>query len=913
MPLAAGTRLGPYEVTAPIGAGGMGEVYQATDTKLKRQVAIKVLPASLAHDSERLARFEREARLLASLNHSNIAHVYGFESATLPDDSTVHFLAMELVEGEDLAERLKQGAIPVDEALAIAKQIAEGLEEAHEHGIIHRDLKPANVKVTPEGQVKVLDFGLAKAYAGDEAEATDESQSPTMSARATAAGLLLGTAAYMSPEQARGKPVDKRADIWAFGVVLFEMLTGERLFKGEMVSDTLASILKEEPDWTLLPADTPRRLSDLLHRCLCKNVRNRLHHIADARIEIEEAIEGGSDVALTGSPSTPPSVSQRALPWVAGASLMALALVLWEPWHQPPQTTVRRYDARLSPGMSLGRVALQRGPTAVLSPSGDLLAFVGQEDDGPSPIYTRRLDRLEASPLSGTEGAMDPFFSPDGQWIAFFAAGKLQKVSVSGGATIELCDSSNPRGGTWGPDGTILFAPSGGTALLRVSAEGGACEPFTKLNPDAGELTHRWPQWLPGGDAVLYTAHSSVGGYEDASLVIQAIPEGPRKVVYRGGYHGRYVPSGHLVFVHQGTLFAAPFDLAALEMTGAEVPAVEGLIASPTSAGAQFGFSEDGTFVYVQGEAFTRSAPIHWLTRGGTTTLLRSEPAIWESLRFSPTGDRLAMAIHDGTQWDVWVYDLARDTVSRQTFDPAMERWPAWTPDGRRIVFASIRSGTTNLYWRRSDGSSEVQRLTQSENGQYATSWHPDGRLLAFEEGRPDTGRDLMTLEVEGDEETGWKPGTPAVFLSTPFSEGSPMFSPDGRWLAYVSDESGQPEVYVRPFPGPGGKSQVSTGGGYEPTWSQTRPELLYVTLDGKIMVAPYTVERDSLHPGKPTRWSEADFVLQGVLLGRFDLHPDGQRVALKSLSGSPEAPDTLVFITNFFDELRRLTEAGGQ
>jgi len=910
MPLAAGTRLGAFEILAPLGKGGMGEVYRARDTKLGRDVAVKILPSELAADSERLARFRREAHLLASLNHPNIASIYGLEDA-----DGKPFLVLELVDGEELSERLTRGAIPVEESLEIARQIAEALEEAHEHGIVHRDLKPANIKLTPDGKVKVLDFGLAKAYAADEAEATDESQSPTMSARATAAGLLLGTAAYMSPEQARGKPVDKRADIWAFGVVLLEMLTGKRLFTGETVSDTLASILKEEPDWTLLPVDTPRKLSDLLHRCMRKDVRNRLHDIGDARIEIEEAIDGGADEASSVSLSTPASLSQRAFPWVAGALAIALGLFLLTVWRQPsPSPTTLRFEARLSPGVSLGKRALLLGPAAVLSPNGDLLAFVGQEDDGPSRIYTRRPDRLEALPLLGTEGGVNPFFSPDGQWIAFFADQRLKRVSVSGGAAITLCDASggDGRGGTWGPDGTILFGSGrAGVGLSRVSAEGGASEPFTKLNPDAGDWTHRWPQWLPGRHAVLYTA---LGGLEGHNVVIETVSDGPRKVVVRGGYHGRYLPSGHLVFVRQGTLYAAPFDLDTLETTGAAVPTVEGVRANRSSAAAQFSISEDGTFLYVAGEASWLSAPIHWLSRDGTTKPLRPEPAYWEGLRFSPTGDRLTMMIHDDTQWDVWVYDWLRAALSRLTFDPGIDWRPVWTPDGRRIVFSSSRSGQRNLWWRRSDGSGDAERLTEGENAQFAYSWHPRGRVLMFRERRPDAGYDLMTLEVEGDEETGWKPGTPAVFLSTPFDESSPMFSPDGRWLAYQSDESGRQEVYVQPFPGPGKKSQVSTGGGVEPKWSRTRPELFYGSPDGTIMVARYTVEADSFHPGQPTRWSDAAFVLRPNP-GGFDLHPDGQRFALLSASDTQtaEAPDTVVFITNFFDELRRLTEDEGR
>ena len=792
------------------------------------------------------------------------------------------------------------------------RQIAEALEAAHEKDIIHRDLKPSNVMLTSKDQAKVLDFGLGRVLAkGVLASGVNTETTPDE----TGTGVVMGTAPYMSPEQARGEEVDHRTDIWSLGCVLYETLAGRRAFPGRTTSDAIVAVLDHEPDWEALPEATPVLVRSLLRRCVKKDQSKRLHDIADARIEIEEAIEAGGDLGPAGSPSMPASLSQRALPWIAGTLAAALGLSFWALSRQPSPPPVLRFEARLSPGVSLGRAALFGGPAAVLSPSGDLLAFVGQEGDGPSRIYTRRLDHLEALPLAGTERARNPFFSPDGNWIAFFANRKLQKVSASGGAAIALCDVIDDRGGTWRPDGAILFTPGSrpGVGLSRVSAEGGACEPFTKPDPDAGEVTHRWPQWLPGGDAVLYTAHSDLGGYDDASLVIEAVPDGPRKVVYRGGYHGRYLPSGHLVFVHQRMLFAVPFDLDTLETTGTAVSAVEGLGVNPRSAGAQFAFSEEGAFVYVAGEASTTVDPIHWLTRDGTTTLLRPDPTDWAHLRFSPAGDRLGMVIHKGTQWDVWAYDWARDTQSRLTFAPAIDAWPVWTPDGRRIVFSSIRSGTYNLYWRRSDGSGEVQRLTQSENPQFGASWHPSGRFFAFFEERPDTRRDLMTLEVEGDEETGWKPGTPSVFLGTPFNEATPRFSPDGRWIAYWSDESGQPEVYVRPFPGPGGKRQVSTGGGDAPKWSRTRPELLWGTAEGKIMVVPYTVEAGSFQPGKPTLWSDAAFVPRPWR--SFDLHPDGQRVALQSASETPveEAPDTVVFITNFFDELRRLTAEGGK
>ena len=912
MALSAGTRLGPYEILAPLGAGGMGEVYRATDTKLGREVAIKVLPSEVTGDAERLARFQREAHLLASLNHPNIAAIHGLEEA-----DGKPFLVLELVEGEDLAERLKRGRVPIDEALEIGKQIAEGLEAAHEKGIVHRDLKPANVKLTPDGKVKVLDFGLAKAWEGDSATGSSSglSQSPTLAHSGTQAGVILGTAAYMSPEQARGKPVDKRADIWGFGVVLFEMLTGQRLFAGDEVSDTLASILKVEPDWTLLPADTPRRVSDLLHRCLRKDARNRLRDIGDARIEIEETKEGGRDEAPAGSPSTPPSASKRALPWIAGALAIGLALALWAPWRTRPTPSPLRLDTRLGPDLAFDPGALNRGPAAILSPDGTHLAFVARGPGEASRIYIRPLGQLEARPLPGTEGARSPFFSPDGQWIGFFAGGKLQKITVTGGAVVTLADAPNERGGSWGEDGTIVLTPrpTQVVGLQRVSSSGGELQTLTLPDPDAGEVTHRWPQVL-GDGRVLYTAHSIVGSYDDASLVMEALPDGPRKVVHRGGYHGRYLPSGHLVFINQGTLFAGPFDLERMELTAPPVPVIEGVWASPLLAGAQFSFSDTGTLVYVAGKGLGDS-PIHWLGRDGTTTPLRGEPARWFNPRFSPDGARLALQINDGTQWDIWIYDWSRDTLARLTFDPAHDANPIWSPDGRRVVFArSGENGIRNLYWRPSDGSGEVGRLTESENTQRPSSWHPSRRLLALYELNPSTGWDVKVLEMDGDEASGWTPGTTTVFVEDPFDESFPAFSPDGRFLAYASNESGRYEVYVRPFPGPGGKWQVSAAGGLWPKWSRTRSELLFETRGGEIMVASYTAEGDSFRAERPVPWSDVRFLWTAITVNNIDLHPDGERVALR-LAGdeSRDAPDSVVVVFNFFDELRRLTAEGGE
>jgi serine/threonine protein kinase/Tol biopolymer transport system component len=889
----------------------MGEVYRARDTRLNRDIAIKVLPDAFANDPERLARFTREAQTLAALNHPNIGGIYGLEEA-----NGVTALVMELVEGADLSQRIARGPIPLDEALPIGRQIVEALEAAHEQGIIHRDLKPANIKVRADGTVKVLDFGLAKLRAGevsgDSDYGRDSTHSPTLTSPAmmTGAGMILGTAAYMSPEQARGRPVDKRADIWSFGVVLFEMLAGQRPFSGETISDTLASVLKTEPNWHALPAAAPPRLRGLLRRCLDKDAKRRLRDIGDARVQIEELLSGAPDEAGVSAIPTPQSVWQRALPWgVAAAALVvaAVATTRWAPWRKPSSSA----PLRLSADLGAGADVLPLGASMSVSPDGATVAFVAQTGAARSrQLYVRRLSQLQATPLSGTDNAVGPFFSPDGQWIGFFADGKLRKIAATGGPAVTLCDAPNSRGAAWAEDGTIVFLPNQLGSLMRVSSEGGTPAPLLSLVE--GEVTQRFPQVLPGGKAVLFTGSRTSTAFNDANLVVQALPTGTRTVVQRGGYHGRYLPSGHLVYLHDGTLFAAPFDLERLVVTGPPVSAVEGVASNEGIGSAQFAVSASGTLVYLPGQSTGGGVPIHWMDREGKTMPLRASRANWLNLLFAPDGLRLALEIF-GEQADIWVFEWARDSLTRVTSDPSADTKPVWTPDGRRLVFASARSdsSTPNLYWQRADGTGAAQRLTESKNPQQPASWHPSGTFLAFEEQHPTTKGDLMILTMEGDEASGWKPGTPTVFLNSPFEEREPMFSPDGRWLAYWSTESGRDEVYVRPFPGPGGQWPISTGGGSAPTWSRTKRELLY-TLNGQIMVAGFTVEGDAFRAEKPRLWSEGRHVSRGLFNRMFDLHVDGERVALAPSEQVQDAQksDHLTFIFNFFDELRRIAPA---
>jgi serine/threonine-protein kinase len=910
MPIEIGQQLGSLEVTALLGKGGMGEVYRARDTKLKRDVAIKILPDEFARDTDRVGRFQREAEVLASLNHPNIGAIHN-----LDEYKGSRFLVLELVEGETLAQRISRGPIPLAEALMIAASICEALEAAHDKGVIHRDLKPANVKITPDGTVKVLDFGLAKGISGANPSPTMTNSPTLMSMAGTNAGLIMGTASYMSPEQAKGKPLDRRTDIFAFGCVLFEMLTGQRAFDGEDVPEIMSRILQREPDWALLPANAPTRIRELLKLCLQKNSKNRRASAADVRIDIDQAsaYPGAETPANTGAiPARSNSLGRIFA--TAGIGLIlgaAVVLAIWAPWRAGQPAAPLRLSTEIGADVSL---PINDSSTLALSPDGSMLAFVG-EKSGKDQLYIRRLGQLQATPLAGTDGATDPFFSPDGQWIAFFADGKLKKISITGGAAVSLGDAPNDRGGAWGEDGNIVFTPNNTapTALQRVSSGGGKAEPLTTVGDK--QTIHRWPQVLPGGKAVLYTADTTLGALDSADIIVQTLPSGAPKIVQHGGYYARYLPSGHLVYVHEGTVFAVTFDLNRLETIGQPTPVIEGLSTSSNTGRSQFAVSATGTIAYVSGQTSGFEAPVLWLDHEGKTTALYSKPIAWSDPQISPDGKKLAIDMNDGKGRDVWIYEWDRDTLTRFSFGIGNDTKPIWTPDGRRMVFASSRGDkvTQNLYWQFADGTGDVQRLTESKNPQTLGSWHPSGKFLAFQELRPQSGWDLMILPMEGDESTGWKPGKPTVFLGDPLIEQEPIFSPDGRWIAYQASESGRIEIYVRPFPGPGGKWQISTDGGANPMWSRTRNELFYRQLPGNhIMVVSYSVEGNSFKADKPRLWSNRTIQTQPGQRW-LDLHPDGNRFAVSAAPEnlSNDSPDKVVFIFNFFDELRRIARSG--
>ena len=907
MTLSPGTKIGTYEIAGPLGAGGMGEVYRARDTRLERSVAIKVLPAAFANDAERMARFSREAQVLASLNHTNIASIHGFE-----DSDGVRALVMELVEGATLAERIALGAIPLEESLPIAKQLAEALEYAHDRGIIHRDLKPANLKVTPDGKLKVLDFGLAKAL-DDAPAAMDSSSSPTISMAATRAGIILGTAAYMSPEQARGKPVDRRSDLWSFGAVLFEMLSGKQAFAGEDASHTMASVIMKEPDFSALPANLPPSLVRMVRRCLTKDPKQRLQSSGEARIAIEEILNGSPEAVASPSPApiSQQPAGRRMLPW-AGMGVMGLALavvlILWAPWKTgvPPAQ-----PQRLSVAIGVeASVATEWGAAALLTPDGTRLILNGNAPGQSPRLYVRPLEQLTATPLAGTEGARDAFLSPDSQWIGFFAQGKLKKVSVQGGAAVTLCDAPSDRGGSWGDDGTIVFAANNRVALSKVSSEGGTPEPLTTLDKTAGEVTHRYPQVLAGSKAILFTAHNTGSDFDDATIVAQSLETGKRKIILKGGMYARYLPSGHLIYVHRGTLFAATFDPKQLEITGKTVPVLESLSTSSSHGTAQFDFSLTGTFTYVLGGAGDENS-IYLLDHDGKPQPLKPAPGRYYDPRFSPDGKRLALEIEASQGGsDVWIYDLQRDAMQRFTLAGSYNLNSVWTSDGQRIAFSSDRGEgkVQNIYVQRADGSGEAERLTESKHSQYPFSWRHDAKLLAFGE-LGETGPRIWMLPMEGDDHSGWKPGKPQLFSTGSWTEYSPGFSPDGRWVAYNSLESGRSEVFVRPYPGPGGKKQISTDGGFWPRWSPKGSELFYETPDHKIWSAKYSTTGESFNADKPRLWSDVVLTDTGTSYN-YDLAPDGKHLVILSSPTGAKAPtvDHVNFITNFFNELRRVT-----
>ena len=842
-----GSSLGAYEIVAPIGAGGMGEVYRARDTRLDRAVAIKILPESFAHDPDRMARFEREAKTLAALNHPNIAIVYGLEHS-----NGLTALVMEVVEGEDLAQRIARGAIPLDEALPIARQIAEAVEAAHEQGIVHRDLKPANVRVRDDGTVKVLDFGLAKALEPAGA-ASNVSHSPTITTPAmTQAGMILGTAAYMAPEQAKGKPADKRSDVWAFGCVLYEMLTGTRPFAGDDVSDTLAAVLRSEPNWHLLPTETPGPVRTLLRRCLTKDRKQRLSSAADARLEIDDALLPREPAVPSGAALTPRRPLWRSAVPAAGVIIIGLASG-YAAWTLKPEAP--RAVTRLE--IPLGESDIVTASSALaLSPDGTQLAYVVN-----NRLYLRALDRLDAAPIAGGEGPQaasprNPFFSPDSQWVGFWEAGQIKKVSITGGAPVALCDSlaGTPAGATWAADNTILVG-YGVQGIWRVSGDGGTLEQIITVG--AGERAYG-PQLLPDGRTVLFTLAPTTGIWDDAQIVVQSVDGGTRRTLVSGGTDGRYLPTGHLVYVHRQAVLAVPFDTTSLDIRHVPVRLLEGVRRDGGARGnaAQFTTSSNGTLAYLPpGGVEAPPRTLVWVDREGREEAIPAEPRPYDQPRLAPDATRLALVIEgDNQNRDIWVWDFRRGTLERVTSDPGPDLHPIWTADGQRLIFSSLRTGTRHLFRQAANGSGTAEQVVDGGAQVIVPySLSPDGRYLVVRTARQGNS-DLAIADLGGSSSSqGPSPAsgeaksassssvtTPKRLVETSSEEINAAISPDGRWLAYQSNASGTFEVYVRPFPDvEGGQWLVSTAGGIEPMWSRDMRELFYRSPKGAVMRVP--------------------------------------------------------------------------
>lgn len=903
MALASGSRIGRFEIVGWLGAGGMGDVYRARDTLLQRDVAVKLIAERFAADAHRVRRFEQEARAAGQLDHPNVLAVH---------DVGIHdgapYLVSELLEGEPLRTRMSHGALTPGRAIEYARQTAEGLAAAQAKGIVHRDLKPDNLFVTSDDRIKILDFGVAKLIEPNGSVAPPGAD--------TEIGTVLGTVGYMSPEQVRGEAVDVRSDIFSLGIILHEMLTGCAPFARSTAADTMSAILKEDPAGSL-PDDLPPALEQIATRCLAKPRDARFQSARDLAF----ALDVVSRFERTDARRSAVSWIVRPRSWAIAAGLtgaLAVTLLLWAPWRAVPAGSAPvRLTVDLGADVPLGALAIQYGNAVSISPDGSTVVFVGQKNPTSLPqLYVRRLDETRAAPLPGTEGANAPFFSRDGKWIGFDTGLELKKIAVTGGAPVLVSPVHSIRGGSWSDDGAIVFSPNQlpGVRVMRAPATGGGTTPLTTLGD--GEATQVWPDVLPGGRAVLYTSSLVTGAFDDANLVVRALPDGVPRIVQRGGYHGVYVRTGHILYVHDGVLMAIPFDPVRLEPTGPPVRMLEGLASNGITGGAQFSVSDSGTLVYLPGPSLGRGTALDLVDRQGRTNVLRATPANWFMPAFAPGGHRLALAIREGPSenGDIWLHEGGRDALVRLTSDPGLDTEPVWTADGRRITFASDRGGasTFNLYWQPAQGPGTAERLTTSTNEQRPGSWHPSGRYLAFDELHTDTMRDVMILPMSGDETSGLKPGTPTVFVRSKAMDWSPRFSPDGRWLAYASAESGQREVYVRPFPGPGSAVQVSSEGGELPIWSLTRPEIVY-GLEGQVMIAPFTVKGTRFVVETPRPWPGGRYQTRGRTR-MFDLHPDGERLVLALAADSPRGGSKAAaqFVFNFFEDLRRMAPSSG-
>ena len=886
--LGAGTQVGAYRVLAPIGAGGMGDVYRARDTHLGRDVAIKILPTHFLVDPARRARFEREARLLGALNHAHIGAIYGLETI-----KGSHALVLEYIDGESLARRVASGPLPVATALAIARQIAGALEAAHEKGIVHRDVKPANIMLTVDDQVKVVDFGLATALDTDDSSKT--ANSPTLTFEATQEGVIQGTAAYMSPEQTKGRVADKRSDVWAFGCVLFEMLTGRRPFEKQSVSDTLAAVLRDDPDWSALPATVPTGLRNLMRRCLEKDRTARIPDMAVVRFLLDEPT-----AVVPPFPGAQPSHVRRLIAVTAAGLLgcVATGFVVWTLMRGGSAEPIR-LSISPTPPQALASTTESDSPIAI-APGGRHQVFVGRTSaNGAVQLIVKSMDQVQTVPLAGTEGGRDPFFSPDGEWIAYWsAASVLRKVPRTGGPSQEISQlAGEPAGGTWLPDNSIIVG-SNDPRVGLIQVPGGGGKPTVLTVPGPGERDHSHPSVLPGGRAVLFTI-GSMGPTENSQVAALDLNTRQQKVLLRGGSDARYVETGHLVYATSGTLRAVRFDLATLEVRGQSVTVVDKVKMSNQGAAA-FSISKDGTLVYVQADyRDAAKRTLVWVDREGREEPLGAEAKPYSHPRLSPDGTRIAVNSRDQER-DIWIFDLARQTLDRLTSGTGRELNPVWTPDSSSMLYASPReTGADNVYRQRADGTGSIEALTSGKNYLYPISIAPNGREVVLVDGNSSI-MHLAVLHLDGSHRI-------ISLIKNESRNINGEISPDGRWLAYQSEETGRDEIVIRPYPNvqSGGKWTISLNGGTKPLWARSGKELFYIDLEGYLMAVPVQT-RSGFASGAPKRVFHARYHSLDELGRSYDVSLDGRRFLMIKGSGDQA---TMVVVLNWFEDLRKATQ----
>ena len=897
MSLSPGSRVGPYEIVSLIGTGGMGEVYRARDTKLNRDVAIKTIRDDFT-GPDRIGRFHREAQILAGLNHSNIGVIYGMEEVPIAagSDRPLRALVLEFVDGQTLADRIGQGPMPLDDTLAIARQVADAVAAAHDQGIIHRDLKPANIKLRPDGTVKVLDFGLAKVF-GDDSASGESFNSPTISLGATRAGVILGTAAYMSPEQARGKAVDKRTDVWAFGCVLYEMLSGRRAFGGDEVSDTLAFVITKDIDWTVLPTNTPAAVGRVLRRCLEKDRSLRLRDIGDAALELRDPQSSLESPVVTAARPTARSRFALGIAGgiVAGAAIVGAAIWLTRPTPRP--SAVRRFAVSLPTSVSAGPGIVTRN--VVIAPDATRLAYVGRD----GRLLIRPFDSFDAVPVVESGVASTPFFSPDGRSVGFFIAGtgEVKRAAVTGGPPLSVTRAvGGSRGATWAPDGSIILATTDtASGLLIAPSAGGAARILTKPDNAAGETDHAWPEILPGGRAVLFTI-TKPGGLQNAEIAAFDLKAGAKKVLLRGGSHAQYIPTGHLIYVSTGgVLNAVAFDAERLEVLGDPVP-VPIRVATSNAGAVNASVSADGTLVYVSGGAGTAGERrLVWVDRQGREEAIDADPAPYAVPRVSPDGGRVAVHV-DTDLADVAVFNIARRSLVRLTFGNVQSIRPGWSPDGRWVFFRSDIDGRPGIYRKASDGGGAIEWITAVAGDGSIHSFTPDGKSVVYAQVDPKTARDLWMIDVDGKQK-------PQPLVVEPGDQANAVVSPDGRWIAYHASEIG--EIYVRPFPNvDAGRWQLVPSGAKWPVWSRDGRELYYVTTRGGITAM-------GIETKETPQWSSPKLLFDTTYVGfqglagprNYDLSPDGRRFLVIKEGAAAQPSSELIVVEHWIEELKRL------